>query len=60
MYVYGKNVVNEILKNKKKIKKAFLYNDFSVGEKLYIKEAFPSKQAHSAKRSYRAQSGGSV
>ena len=29
MYVYGKNVVNEILKNKKKIKKAFLYNDFS-------------------------------
>jgi len=29
MYVYGKNVVNEILKNKKKIKKAFLYKDFS-------------------------------
>lgn len=29
MYVYGKNVVNEILKNKKKIKKAFLYHDFS-------------------------------
>ena len=29
MYVYGKNVVNEIIKNKKKIKKAFLYRDFS-------------------------------
>ena len=29
MYVYGKNVVNEILKNKKKIKHAFLYRDFS-------------------------------
>ena len=29
MYVYGKNVVNEILKNKKKINRAFLYNDFS-------------------------------
>ncbi|MBE6152233.1 MAG: 23S rRNA (guanosine(2251)-2'-O)-methyltransferase RlmB [Firmicutes bacterium] len=29
MYVYGKNVVNELLKNKKNIKKAFIYNDFS-------------------------------
>ena len=29
MYVYGKNVVNEILKNKKRIRKAFLYRDFS-------------------------------
>lgn len=29
MYVYGKNVVNEILKNKKNIRKAFLYRDFS-------------------------------
>ncbi|MBE6138315.1 MAG: 23S rRNA (guanosine(2251)-2'-O)-methyltransferase RlmB [Firmicutes bacterium] len=29
MYVYGKNVANEILKNRKKIKKAFLYKDFS-------------------------------
>ena len=29
MYVYGKNVVHEIIKNKKKIKNAFLYTDFS-------------------------------
>ena len=29
MYVYGKNVVHEIIKNKKKIKSAFLYKDFS-------------------------------
>lgn len=28
MYVYGKNVVNEILKNGKKIKKAYIYRNF--------------------------------
>lgn len=29
MYVYGKNVINEILRNRKKIKRAFLYDGFS-------------------------------
>lgn len=29
MYVYGKNVVNEVLKNKKRIIEAYVYNNFS-------------------------------
>lgn len=29
MYVYGKNVVNEVLKNKKRIIEAYIYNNFS-------------------------------
>ena len=29
MYVYGKNVVNEVLKNKKRVLEAFVYNNFS-------------------------------
>lgn len=29
MYVYGKNVVNEVLKNKKRVIEAYVYNNFS-------------------------------